>query len=296
MQKGEQVDLDGLADRVQRQVIETIRGERLLQFDADLIQRQHGVGEQDRYQRGQPFFLELVQQGERQRPQVEQNEAAYGNRVRARQRRVADAFASTEIVDQRRPFAFRLQEREAVHPVSLAALAQQFVNPQSHERRYVLGGLHARGFVLAQQSRQLRHPVFAAQPSLGGVGERRRPADHLFAPASIRRPVGQGRQRQVPRLIDDAAPQLPRFPPAVVTRVGTHHEQQTQQHSADLVRSDFDRQVGVLQGVEQGNERGEGAEGDGRRQHTSAGGPAPGERLHPETSRFRQRFRHQRTS
>jgi len=281
---------------VQRQVIEAARGKRLLQLDADLIQRQHRIGDQERCQRCQPFFLEFVQQGEGQRRQVDQDEAANGDRVQGRQRRVADALAAAEMVEESATLALGLQEGEAIHAVALAGLAQQLVEVQGHVGGHVFGRPYARRLLLAQQRRQFRHFALAAQPGPRRLSERGRPADNLLPPVFVGRPMSQGRQRQVARLIDDAAPQFPRFPPTVVTRVGAHDEKKAQQGAGDFVGAYLNGQIEGPQRSEPIDECGEEAEGESRRQHAPAGRAAPAERLAPKTRLLRPQFRHRRTS
>ena len=94
-----------------------------------------------------------------------------------------------------------------------------------------------------EQRDQLRDVALAAEAGAGDVGEGGRPADDLLPPGRVVGAVGQGGHREVPRLVDDPAPELAGLPPALVARVGPQHEQQAQQGAGHLVGADLDAHV-----------------------------------------------------
>src|SRR5581483_1359064 len=86
LQQPQQRFLDRVANVVERQMIEAVRRERPLQLDAEQVQCQHRISEQDRYHWGQPVspVLELVQEREGNSGQKEYDEAADSDRVHRR--------------------------------------------------------------------------------------------------------------------------------------------------------------------------------------------------------------------
>ena len=75
------------------------------------------------------------------------------------------------------------------------------------------------------------------------VREHGDPLGKLPLPSPILGSKRQTQNGQVPRLIDDTAPQLAGLIPAVIAGIGAEHEQQAQRHSDEFKRRD--RQAGT---------------------------------------------------
>ena len=284
VEQGEEVSLDILRDLVQGQVAQAPGREGVLQLDADLVEAQDRVGDEHGDQRDEEAVLELVEQGERERREEEDDEAADLDGVDVGQRRLEDALAGPDVIDQRGAFAVGLVEAESVHLVAPDGVLQEGGDRLDHVIRHVPRGEHPARLLAAEEVDERRDVALAAEAGPRDVREGGRPADDRLPPPRVVGAVGQRGHREVPRLVDDPPPELAGLPPALVARVGPEHEQQAQQGADHLVGADLDAHV-VPGERHQADEVSDDAEGEDARQDAERGRPAKGERFLPEHPR-----------
>ncbi len=135
------------------------------------------------------------------------------------------------------------RQRDVGDQALVARLHQAGGDPRGDRERRMVRAQDPLELGPGQRVGDRAQPVGPPQHVLHGVGERPGPSDHVIEQLGIAAEVHRGATRQVPRLVDQAPPQLPPFPEPVVRRVGAEHQQHPQRDAHQRVRRRRDRHV-----------------------------------------------------
>src|SRR5262249_50143143 len=116
VEQGQQVLLDRPGDLVEREVVQVLEGEGVLELDAHLIERKDRVGDENDEERRHPVEgpdpAELADQGAGERGQEQDDEPPDDDRLALRRRGLEDALAAADVVDELGALAVDLEEAE----------------------------------------------------------------------------------------------------------------------------------------------------------------------------------------